>query len=321
MRLTGGGGAFLASLGRRRPKPAVREEGRLTPRRATRRREQLRLTPLRLAGIVLLPFFAPLLTGGTADAISAARGPHRTVAFERDDPSFAGGMRPILLHGELPDGDALPWLLIATRSGKVPTDYDALVGQLASHGIAAIVVERLPDESWWQYADALASASLGLATEASTAHAPLFGRLERHRLGLLADGDGAAAAVRAAARIKDLAALMLLDPGETGPATAWLAEVPVPLLSVSSAEAPREPARAWFEAGARDGSARWLVQFEGENAFEPSAAPTATIAREVGTLVTTFAALQLSAVGDGAPPRSFRQLAKAGRIARHVESN
>jgi hypothetical protein len=257
----------------------------------------------------------------------------------RDEPSLAGGTRPLLLRGMVPaEPERSPPLVLIAASSTTPSrDYDRLLDALARHGCAAFVVERFdgPTESgrgrepepWWRYADAIAHAAWQLRAEARS-HAvqssSTRGELDADGTLLVAHGDGAAAAARAAAQTECVRGVALLDAEPAGPALAWIARSQAPLLVVASNDARADASREWFVAGGAPPSSRWLVEISGSAPLAPTAPASSAdpiddgsfLERDVDALIVHFADARL-APPDLARP-STAEFARHGFVDRVV---
>jgi len=270
------------------------------------------------AGIVLLPV---LWLGGTAgeESSHAARGPHATRPLAYDEPALRGGTRRVVVRGALPDVEAAPWVLIASRAQAAAGRYEALAQHVASHGCAAFAAARAEGapEPWLRYADAVGAALWQLRAECGVPESPLHARIDPFRLVLIADGEGAAAAARVAAELPSLRGIVLIDPPVHGPALGWIAGVRAPLLAIATSEGRAERAAAWFNASGAEPGRRWLVEFEIDEARAAApAAPDSVLESDLRGLVTAFLDVQFNLGAGVAPP--FEELAQEGRIDRRV---
>jgi hypothetical protein len=276
---------------------------------------------LERAGNVLLPFLL-LAAGSGSEPSHAARGRHsvRPVAYR--EPSLLGGERPVVLRGALPDAQSAPWAAIAVSPDAAPGAYDALARHLASHGCAALAVERVasegaPAETWWRYSEALGAAVFQVRAEADAPESEYHGRLDRARLLLVADGEGAWAAARVAAQLTNLRGVVLIDPPEPGPALPWLARLHAPLVVIASASSSAGCAEAWFNAAATDEGRRWLVELRTSRPAGAAAAGSdGVLLRDLRALVTAFADAELN-LSEGVAP-DFADAARRGTIDRRV---
>ncbi len=125
-------------------------------------------------------------------------------------------------------------MLVAAASGEEPERLATWLAPLARSGYVALALERGKDEPADRYSDALLAALKQATAEASTAGRPLHGVLAPRAPLLVADGEAAAAAARAAARASELRGLALIDPPEPGAALSWLPAIQAPLVTIAS---------------------------------------------------------------------------------------
>lgn len=276
-----------------------------------------------LPASILAPLLATTLLAAPNDRF-AARGSHETVAVDRDEPPLVGSGRRLALHGFAPANERAPLVLIAARSGAPATIYDPLARHLASHGFAALVVARKPDELWSRYSDALSLAVEQLRYESAIPDHPWSRVVDLGGLAIVGDGDAEAAAARAAATLTNVRALVLLDGDDSGAALPWLDRSKAPFLFVGASEGDELPGLPSFNASGAEGGRRWHVRLraagpivEGtpdDGAVTPAAEPEERpVVRDGLALVARFLEAQLGPARD---PASLRDLVKLGLVDR-----
>jgi len=269
-------------------------------------------TALLLSFLAWLP--APTAGDERLDAVATVA----PQAWSIEQPSLSGGSRRLVARGMAPAAAHAPWVVVATASDAPAARADAWIEALARRGYAAIRLDRPAGEPWWRQAEAIEQLVALLRTEATTPDHPRYGRLDPRRVALLAEGDGAAAAARAAATIADLDGVLLLDPRDASAVLPWLGRIAAPVATIASGGAHEEQAQAWFRASRKGETARWFVAFAGGGAL-PTAAETErrVLERDVRELCVAFTESLLPL--DGQRPQNFGERARTGTIDRRVE--
>ncbi len=279
---------------------------------------------IQTAAALLCFFVAPLRSDEPAAIVDSAPEPLSTLADGRRRWRYAGkplfgGDRSLLATGMLPPhGSPAPWVVIASDPNAPPARYERWIEALSSRGYGALLVERQSDEPWWRYAEATANLIRLLRIDATTPGHVAYGELDAPSVALLADGVGAAAAVRAVAEIDGIAGVLLLDP--EGPTTAlpWLSRVEAPIATVASGLAREASARSWHGAGCGSDDARWWVGIKSEVGIaRADGPPTPALERDVRELCTAFIESVLPRGSE--PRRGFTTTARSGAIDRTVE--
>lgn len=261
-------------------------------------------------------FLSFLTAQATGDERVAADAKPQTWSIEQ--PSLTGGSQRLVARGKAPAAPHAPWVVVATASDAPAERAEAWMEALSRRGYAALHLERPADEPWWRHAEAIEQLVALMRTETTTPDHVRYGRLDPRRVVLLAEGDGATAAARAAATIVDLDGVLLLDPRDASAVLPWLARIAAPVATVASGGAHEEQALAWFRASRKGDTARWFVQFAGEGALPTRAGSERRVLdRDVRELCVTFTECVLP--HDGQRPQNFGERARAGAIDRRVE--
>jgi len=273
---------------------------------------------------LLLSFLAP----GDGPPGATAAPALRPLAIEAG-PRRGGG-QPLRAHGFAPAALApapRPCVVVVAASDAPPARQEAWLAALAQRGYPALALELPVELDAGHCADAVTDALRQLRAVAAFDESPSHREIDPRRLVLVAEGDRAAAAARAAADERDLDALLLLDPAAQGSALPWLHRIDAFTALVASGAPHAATVAAWHQASRGDLVRRCTVEFAGETALprvvadDPAAAPAErpVLEREVRRLIVDFVECALPPpVPSG--PRSFADRARRGAIDRRVHS-
>jgi hypothetical protein len=276
-------------------------------------------------GRFLLPDFLPALAFGAlllsaGEDPFATKGPHEPAAVDRKEPALLGRARPLVLHGFAPARRPAPLVLIAAHGDTPVARYDALARHLASHGFAALVLQREPGEVWSRYADALDLTLRQLDEGADQPGNPWSLLLDGKAVALVADRDAEAAAARAAASGARVGALVLIDGDDAGCAMPWLDRVRAPFLYVGASEATTKLAglRSFHASGAA-AVQRWHVRMRAPGPLlstDDRSLPPAVL--DLHALVARFLTAELAPDPDASAP--MNDLPSLGSVERDCKS-
>jgi len=276
-------------------------------------------------GRFLLPDFLPALAFGVllfsaGEDRFAAKGPCEPTPVDRKEPALLGHARPLVLHGFAPARRPAPLVLIAAHADTPVARYDALARHLASHGFAALVLQREPGEVWSRYADALELTLRQLDEGADQPGHPWSRLLDGKAVALVADRDAEAAAARAAASGAHVGALVLIDGTDAGCAMPWLDRVRAPFLYVGASEATDNVAGLRsFDASGAAGGQRWHVRLRAPGplfATDDRSLPPAVL--DLHALVARFLMAELAPDPDAIAP--MNDLDSLGSVERDCRS-
>jgi hypothetical protein len=241
-----------------------------------------------------------------------------------------GGGEPLRARGLAPDVSPqtpLPFVLVVGASDAPRARHDAWLAALAAQGNAAFLLEVPAAFDAFRRASAVADALAQLRAIAAIEQHELHRVFDPRRGALVAEGDGAAAAVRAAAEDRMLAALLLLDPAAEGTALPWLRHISAPTALVASGAPHASTIQAWHLASRGEKVRRHRIEFAGDQALPrlgadgPAAevAGLPTLERDVRQLIVDFVECALPPPAP-AVPGLFAERARRGTIDRRVES-